>query len=49
MTCIDESADMVMRCVGKYRIPEPTRVAHNRVGEYKIFILSGGNYEFNSR
>lgn len=32
---LDEAVDLVLRCCGRYRIPEPTRIAHNRVGEYK--------------
>lgn len=39
MTDIEESADIVMHCVGRYRIPEPTRIAHRRVGEYKRSFL----------
>jgi deoxyribonuclease V len=39
MTGIEESADIVMHCVGRYRIPEPIRIAHRRVGEYKRFFL----------
>ena len=39
MTGIEESADIVMNCVGRYRIPEPTRIAHKRVGEYKRSLL----------
>ncbi len=32
---IDESAVIMERCCGKYRIPIPTREAHIRVGYYK--------------
>lgn len=32
---IDEAADIIVQCTGKYRIPVPTRYAHCRVGEYK--------------
>jgi deoxyribonuclease V len=39
LTGVEESADIVMRCVVKYRIPEPIRAAHNSVGDYKRSIL----------
>lgn len=32
---MDESLDIVKQCVGKYRIPEPTRLAHNFVNELR--------------
>jgi deoxyribonuclease V len=32
---IDESAEIIMACAVKYRIPVPTRTAHVKVGEYK--------------
>lgn len=33
---MDESVDLIKRCVGKYRIPEPTRLAHNFVNELRV-------------
>ncbi len=32
---IEESAEIILSCTGKYRIPEPTRLAHIEVGDYK--------------
>jgi deoxyribonuclease V len=28
------SVDLVMRCTGKYRLPEPIRMAHNAAGQF---------------
>ncbi len=33
---MDESLELIKRCVGKYRIPEPTRLAHNFVNELRV-------------
>jgi len=33
---INESIDIITRCVGKYRIPEPTRKAHLLVNEARV-------------
>jgi deoxyribonuclease V len=41
MAGIEESADIIMQCVNRYRIPEPIRVAHKSVGEYKRSFLRG--------
>lgn len=32
---LEESIDIVRRCVMKHRLPEPTRQAHNAVNEYR--------------
>ncbi len=32
---LEESIDIVKRCVIKHRLPEPTRLAHNKVNEYR--------------
>jgi deoxyribonuclease V len=34
-----ESIDIVKHCVLKHRLPEPTRMAHNTVNEYRIKAL----------
>lgn len=36
------SARLVLRCCGRYRLPEPTRQAHMAVGRLKAAVLSGG-------
>ncbi len=33
---MDESLELIKHCVGKYRIPEPTRLAHKFVNELRI-------------
>lgn len=32
---IDDAAEIIMQCTGKYRVPEPIRYAHCRVGNFK--------------
>ena len=41
---LEESVELVRRCVLKHRLPEPTRYAHNTVNEYRLRDLanSGG-------
>ncbi len=34
-----ESVEIVKACMGRYRIPEPTRLAHNAVNEYRVRAL----------
>jgi deoxyribonuclease V len=43
---IDEAVDIIMKCVDKYGIPEPIRIADKAVLEYKNSILSN-TYEAN--
>jgi len=33
---LEDSIHIVMGCVGKYRLPEPTREAHNTMNEYRL-------------
>ncbi|MEA2701422.1 MAG: deoxyribonuclease [Candidatus Parcubacteria bacterium] len=33
---LEESVELVRRCVVKHRLPEPTRFAHNTVNEYRL-------------
>ena len=37
---MDESVSLIRQCVGKYRIPEPTRLAHNFVNELRVKYLN---------
>ncbi len=39
---LEESIEIVKRCVIKHRLPEPTRFAHNTVNEYRIEALEKG-------
>jgi deoxyribonuclease V len=36
LTDIPTSAELVMRCSPKYRLPEPIRLAHNAAGEFAL-------------
>lgn len=36
---VDEARELVMNCLGQYRLPEPTRRAHNAVAKYKTEIM----------
>lgn len=40
---IQQSVDIVKNCIGKYRIPTPTRFAHNLVNEVRIANMERGN------
>jgi len=33
---LEESIEIIKKCVVKHRLPEPTRLAHNTVNEYRI-------------
>lgn len=41
----DESLAIIKNCVGNYRIPEPTRMAHNIVNDFRIGKLKAGFHE----
>lgn len=36
---LEESIDVIKKCIIKHRLPEPTRMAHNTVNEYRIKAL----------
>lgn len=36
LIAMEESLALIKQCVGKYRIPEPTRLAHNFVNELRV-------------
>ena len=37
---MEQSLDIIKQCVRKYRIPEPTRMAHNFVNELRVAAIS---------
>jgi deoxyribonuclease V len=41
----DQSLEIMKKCVGNYRIPEPTRIAHNIVNDFRIGKLKAGYHE----
>ena len=41
----DQSLTIIKKCVGNYRIPEPTRIAHNIVNDFRIGKLKTGFQE----
>lgn len=43
---MEQSLNIILQCVRKYRIPEPTRFAHNFVNEERRkYMVDGGNKE----
>lgn len=36
LVTLPEAVDIVKKCIKKHRLPEPTRLAHNTVNEYRI-------------
>lgn len=44
---MQNSLDIIRSCVGKYRIPEPTRLAHELVNKFRKGELKAGFYELN--
>ena len=41
---MENSLQIIRQCIGKYRIPEPTRLAHELVNRFRIGELSEGCY-----
>ncbi|MBO9675503.1 MAG: endonuclease V [Sphingobacteriaceae bacterium] len=41
----DQSLTVIKKCTGNYRIPEPTRMAHNIVNDFRIGKLKAGFHE----
>lgn len=42
LTDVESSLDIIKQCVGKYRIPEPTRIAHEMVNRFRTGELAEG-------
>lgn len=45
----DESLQVMKNCIGKYRIPEPTRLAHEKVNLFRTGKLKAGFYIENNK
>ncbi|GGH05202.1 endonuclease V [Pedobacter zeae] len=41
----DQSLEIIKKCTGNYRIPEPTRMAHNMVNDFRTGKLKAGFHE----
>jgi len=39
LVSLDEATQFILNCTGKYRLPEPTRLAHNTVYSYRKSIM----------
>ncbi|MDQ7949250.1 MAG: endonuclease V [Pedobacter sp.] len=46
---LENSLAILKKCAGKYRIPEPTRIAHEIVNQYRIGKLAEGYHQFVSQ
>lgn len=42
---LDNSIAITLSCIGKYRLPEPTRKAHEYVNLFRTGVLKEGYYE----
>jgi deoxyribonuclease V len=36
------AVDIISQCIGRYRIPEPTRIAHNAVNQFRLGAIQQG-------
>ena len=42
---LKDSMEITIRCLGKYRLPEPTRYAHDFVNQFRTGVLKEGYHE----
>lgn len=42
---VEKSLEVIRQCTGRYRIPEPTRLAHNIVNDFRTGKLKPGYHE----
>jgi deoxyribonuclease V len=42
---VPSTVDIIIQCIGRYRIPEPTRLAHNIVNRFRLGEIAGGYAE----
>lgn len=42
---VPSTVDVIIQCIGRYRIPEPTRLAHNIVNRFRLGEIAEGYVE----
>lgn len=43
----EQSLAIIKKCIGNYRIPEPTRIAHEIVNQFRLGKLTAGHHDVN--
>jgi len=41
---VEDTLNIIKHCTGKYRIPEPTRIAHEKVNLFRVGKLTAGHH-----
>lgn len=49
LVSIEDSLSIMTKCLGKYRIPEPTRIAHEMVNKFRTGALKEGFHVLKNR